>query len=169
MSRSITGRKLSRRRAAFTIALSAAALFAAPLAAPLAAQAKPRLTAEEKANIRTIDAFIAAWNAKEAAKVMSFFAEDARFSVGEIGKTPDYKKPDFAGLIQGASSVKMTITPGTTWARGPVVTHERVDEIILPPDGKIAGKYIAVFTLRDGKIVDFTDYTVQNDSSPQFR
>ncbi|HJP69752.1 MAG TPA: hypothetical protein VJ846_12700, partial [Sphingomicrobium sp.] len=80
-----------------------------------------------------------------------------------------YQKPDFAGLIQGASSIKMTITPGTTWARGPVVTHERVDEIILGPDRKIAGKYIAVFTLRGGKIVDFTDYTLVNDSSPEFR
>ena len=159
-------KKIGRRG---TIAALAAASIAI-LAAPVAATAKtPPLTAEEKANIQTIDSFIAAWNAKDGAKVMSFFAEDARFAVGDIGKTPAYQKPDFVGLIQGASSLKMTITPGTTWARGPVVTHERVDEIILGPTSKIAGKYIAVFTLRAGKIVDFTDYVLQNDSSPEFR
>lgn len=117
----------------------------------------PALTAEEEANIQTINSFIAAWNEKDAAKVMSFFAEDARFSVGRIGKTPEFQTPDFAGMIGSASSLKMMITPGTTWARGPVVTHERVDEIILP-NRKIAGKYIAVFTLRNAKIVDFIDF-----------
>ena len=115
------------------------------------------LTAEEKANIRTTNSFIAAWNAKDAEKVMSFFAEDARFAFGPIGRTPAFQKPDFARMIKAASSITMTITPGTVWARGPVVTHERVDEISLP-ERKIAGRYIAVFSLRDGKIVDFIDF-----------
>ena len=166
MVHSITGKKVARRSAVAVMGMAAAALIAAPAAA---IGRTPPLTAEEKANIKTVDSFVAAWNAKDGAKVMSFFADDARFAVGDIGKTPAYQKPDFAGLIQGASSIKMTITPGTTWARGPVVTHERVDEIILGPNRKIAGKYIAVFTLRGGKIVDFTDYIVENDSSPEFR
>ena len=164
MSHSVMGRRISRRT---LVALAGTAAFL--IASVAASRDMPSLTTEEKANIQTIDSFIAAWNAKDAEKVMSFFAKDARFSVGDIGKTPEYQKPDFASLIQGASSIKMTITPGTTWARGPVVTHERVDDIVLAPDSKIAGKYIAVFTLRDGKIVDFTDYVVQNDSSPNFR
>ena len=166
MSLSAMGKRIGRRVAVVTMGIGAAPLLAAPAAA--GGRTSP-LTAAEKANIRTIDSFIGAWNAKDGAKVMSFFADDARFAVGDIGKTPPYQKPDFAGLIQGASSIRMTITPGTTWARGPVVTHERVDEIILGPNRKIAGKYIAVFTLRAGKIVDFTDYILRNDSSPEFR
>ena len=116
------------------------------------------LTAQEKANTQVINDFIAAWNAKDGTKVMSFFAEDARFAVGEIGKTPSFTKPNFAGMIAGAKSVYMVITPGTIWARGPVVTHEREDKIVMGNDRVIAGKYIAVFTLRDGKIVDFIDF-----------
>ena len=166
MSLSAMGKRIGRRVAVVTMGIGAAALLAVPAAA--GGRTSP-LAATEKANIRTIDSFIGAWNAKDGAKVMSFFADDARFAVGDIGKTPPYQKPDFAGLIQGASSIRMTITPGTTWARGPVVTHERVDEIILGPNRKIAGKYIAVFTLRNGKIVDFTDYVLRNDSSPEFR
>lgn len=117
-------------------------------------------TADEKANIETIDSFIAAWNARDAARMMSFFAEDARFSVGLIGKTSDPQQPDFLrAVVENAVTLRMTVTPGTTWARGPVVTHERIDEIVLP-DQDISGKFIAVFTLRDRKIVDFIDFLI---------
>ena len=125
------------------------------------AQSGASFTPEEKANLQVIDDFIAAWNAKDGTKVMSFFAEDARFAVGQVGKTPSFTKPNFAGLIGGAQSISMVITPGTKWARGPVVTHEREDKIVLGPGGPIpviAGKYIAVFTFRDQKIVDFIDF-----------
>lgn len=134
------------------------------------AQAPAAMTAQEKANMQVIDDFIAAWNAKDGAKVMSFFSDDARFAVGEIGKTPAPNKPNFAGLLSGAKSVSMVITPGTKWARGPVVTHERVDKIVANMGGTertIAGKYIAVFTLRDGKIVDFTDYEFERPAPPK--
>ena len=158
--------RAGRRTVVAAIAAGAVAILAAPVAAW--AQTPP-LSPEEKANIQTISSFIDAWNAKDAAKVMSFFAADARFAVGDVGKTPAFKRPDFAGLIQGAQSIKMTITPGTTWARGPIVTHERVDDIVLGPKSKIAGKYVAVFALKEGKIVAFTDYILENDSSPEFR
>lgn len=144
-----------RREAFAAIGAGAVASLAASSAAGGAA---PSLTAEEAANIQTVRSFIAAWNEKDGAKVMSFFAEDARFAVGPIGGTPEFRKPDFAGLIERASSVKMTITPGTAWARGPVVTHEHVDDIVLSPERKITGTYIAVFTLRGGKIVDFLEF-----------
>lgn len=157
MADSGRGRRVGRRRAIVTIGASATTFLAAP--AVVRGQAAP-LTAEEKANIEVINAFIAAWNAKDGTKVMSFFAEDARFAVGPIGKTPEFRSPVTAlsGIFKMASSISMVITPGTTWARGPVVTHERVDAIVLGPDKKIAGKYIAVFTLRGGKIVDFIDF-----------
>jgi ketosteroid isomerase-like protein len=147
------------------------------VAKPVFAQASAPMTAEEKANVKVIQDFIAAWNAKDGKKVMSFFAEDARFSVGEIGKTGaggagaagPFTKPDFGGMIAGAKSVSMVITPGTTWARGPVVTHERVDKIVLGNGREISGKYIAVFTLRNGKIVDFIDFDFCPGLKPECR
>ncbi len=56
----------------------------------------------------------------------------------------------------------MAITPGTTWARGPLVSHERVDDIIFEDGTALQGKFIAVLTLRDGKIVDFIDFEFQS-------
>jgi limonene-1,2-epoxide hydrolase len=158
------------RRKALTIggAASAAALFA-----PAMSRAQTvTLTAQERANIRVVDDFIAAWNAKDAAKVQSSFASDARFALGAIGKTKGWPEatakdgwspPDFVDYIKNAKSIKMTVTPGTTWARGPVVTHERTDEIQTPNQTQRTApppKYIAVFTLRDGKIVDFIDFSL---------
>ena len=150
-----SGGKVAGKAVAAAIGAGAAAFIAAPATA---GRPMPPLTAEESANIQTVASFIAAWNAKDGANVMSFFAEDARFAVGSIGKTPEFRKPDFVGMIKGATSIKMTITPGTTWARGPVVTHEHVDDIVLGPGRKIEGTYIAVFTLRAGKIVDFLEF-----------
>ena len=140
------------------LSVAGAGVATAVLAGPVAAQTPSGFTAQEKANMQVIDDFIAAWNAKESAKVQSLFADDARFAVGEIGKTPSFTKPNFGGMLDGAKSVSMVVTPGTKWARGPVVTHERTDKIVLGNDFTIAGKYIAVFTLRDGKIVDFIDF-----------
>ena len=150
-------KRVSRRNALRAAGLGGAAV---AVASPAGAQTSLPFTAEEKANIQVIDDFIAAWNAKDAAKVESFFADGARFAVGQIGKTPALMKPDFKGLIEGAKSIKMVITPGTKWARGPVVTHERADNIVLA-ERVIAGKYIAVFTLRDRKIVDFIDFAFE--------
>lgn len=118
------------------------------------------LTAEEKANVETIDAFIAAWNAKDSAKAMAFFANDFRFTAGNVGKTPDFSQPDFAAIFNNAISVDMVITPETTWARGPVVCHERVDDIPFLDGTRAEGKFIAVFTLRAGKIVDLIDFLI---------
>lgn len=116
------------------------------------------VTDEETANLDTLDAFLTAWNAKDAVTAMTFFASDFRFTAGEIGKTPDFSQPDFVTMIDNAISVDMKVTPGTTWARGPVVTHERVDDIPFRDGTNASGKFIAVFTFRDGKIVDFIDF-----------
>jgi ketosteroid isomerase-like protein len=149
--------KGARRTAGLAIVLSGL-IIAGALSDRARAQTSAPLSAQEKANLQVIDDFFAAWNARDGAKVMSFLADDARFAAGEIGKTPAYTKPNFAGLLSTAKSVSMVITPGTRWARGPVVTNEHVDRIVMGNDREIAGKYLAVFTLRDGKIVDFTDY-----------
>lgn len=118
------------------------------------------LTTEEKANIATIDGFIAAWNAKDTDRAVACLAQDFRFTFGRIGRTPDFSQPDLAAMMQSATDVDMAITPGTTWARGPVVTHERVDDIRFRGGTKLGGKFIAIFTLRNGRIVDFIDYEI---------
>jgi limonene-1,2-epoxide hydrolase len=56
----------------------------------------------------------------------------------------------------------MIVAAGSTMARGPIVTHERVDAMRMP-DGATngSGTWFAVFGLRDRKIVDFIDYQIE--------
>ena len=122
------------------------------------------MTEEEKANISAVEGFIAAWNAKDGAKALSYLAEGARFCVGPIGKTPVFGNPGFfREMIDNAISIDMRISPGTTVAVGPIVMHERVDRIQARPDWLLAGKYIGVFAFRNGKIVDFLDYDISKE------
>lgn len=119
------------------------------------------MTSEEKANIKVVDGFIAAFNARDVDTVNTFLAADARFSAGFIGKFAPLRPPAplFAAFIGRTTSVSMTVKPGSQQARGPMVTHERVDRMKLQ-DGTTSGSgtFFAVFGLKDGKIVDFIDF-----------
>ena len=115
------------------------------------------MTDEEQQNIDTILNFFAAWNEKNASKVTSFFAEEARWSVGPIGKAPEPKRPDFTGLIEAASHINLTVIPGSVWARGGVVALELKDDIVLPGK-KIDGTFVVIFTIKERRIVDFIEF-----------
>ena len=69
--------------------------------------------------------------------------------------------PLFDNFIGSTTSVKMTVKAGSQQARGPMVTHERVDQMVLQ-NGTTngSGTFFAVFGLRDGKIVDFIDFQI---------
>ena len=115
------------------------------------------MTDEEQENVSTILDFFAAWNEKNATKVASFFAENARWSVGPIGKPPEFKRPDFSGLIETASHINLTVTPDSVWAKGGVVALELNDDIVLP-NKNINGTFVVIFTLLEGSIVDFIEF-----------
>lgn len=145
-------------------ALSTAGLAALALGTGAHAEAQSRtLTAEEKANIKVVDDFIAAFNARDVKRIASYLAEDARFSAGPIGKFAPLRPPmpGFESFINSTTSVKMTVKPGSTQARGPMVTHERVDRMVLQ-NGTTngSGTWFGVFGLRGGKIVDFIDFQI---------
>jgi limonene-1,2-epoxide hydrolase len=148
---------LSRRQA-----LAAAGFAMTALGVSRQAGAQGRTpTTEERTNMKVIDDFIAAFNARDTEKVNACLSPDARFSAGFIGKFAPLRPPAplFAGFIARTTSVKMTVKAGSTEARGPMVTHERVDQMVLQ-DGTTngSGTFFAVFGLRDKKIVDFIDF-----------
>lgn len=154
-----TSTPVSRRDALTAAGLAAATL---GLSASVHAQrAEP--TAEERTNMKVIDDFLAAWNRRDAAGVAAFLAPDARFSAGPIGKFGPLGPPTpaFNAFIARTKTISMTVKPGSTRAVGPMVTHERVDRMVLQ-DGtnQGSGTWFAVFGLRDGRIVDFIDFQI---------
>ena len=121
------------------------------------------LTQEEADNLQIVSDFIAAWNDRDVEKVVSFLADDARFTAGPVGEIGPLgpAAPVFQSFIPQTTSITMTVQPGSTTVHGPLVTHERVDQMRLS-DGTTGGTgtWLAVFGLRDRQIVDFLDFQI---------
>ncbi len=151
--------RVSRRQALATAGFSAAAL---ALGGTAAAQTKAP-TAQERASMKVIDDFLVAWNKRDAAGVASFLAPNARFAAARPGKFTQLTdpKPAFDGFIGRTKSISMVVKPGTTRAVGPMVTHERVDAMVLQ-DGTTGGSgtWFGVFSVVDGKIHEFIDFQI---------
>ena len=124
---------------------------------PALASAASAENAAEKANVKVVNEFIAAWNTPD--KAATFLAPDASVRMIE-------DKPAIVGPAAVAAAFKSFMTPGvslsvktlSTTAHGPVVLNKRVDTM------KTAGKpdqvfpVVGVFVVKDGKIKEWADY-----------
>ncbi len=113
--------------------------------------------------MKVIDDFLVAWNKRDTAGVVAFLAPNAKFAAARPGKFQQISdpRPGFSGFIAKTKSISMVVKPGTTRAVGPMVTHERVDTMVLQ-DGTNAGSgtWFGVFSVVDGKIHDFIDFQI---------
>jgi len=150
---------MSRRQALTTAGLAAAAL---GLGARAQAQtAAP--TAGERANMKVIDDFLVAFNKRDAAGVAAYLAPNARFAAARPGKFGSLTDPKvaFDGFISRTKSISMVVKPGTTRAVGPMVTHERVDTMVMQDGSNLgSGTWFAVFSVLDGRIQEFIDFQI---------
>lgn len=101
-------------RASILFSVSASLTVRAPSASPVDSPpvdyhkrigSSMKQTPEEKANIATVEAFIAAWNAQDGDEVATYLADDFRFTFGEIEKTPEFSQPDLPAMVERTTSV----------------------------------------------------------------
>lgn len=160
MSNPVKPSRPSRRQALATVGLSAAA---AAFASATASAAERTPTAQEKANMKVIDDFLVAFNKRDVAAVLAFFPETSKFAASRPGKFQQigHPKAGFTNFINGTASISMKVKPGTTRAVGPMVTHERVDTMVMK-DGSHTGSgtWFGVFSVVDGKIQEFIDFQI---------
>jgi limonene-1,2-epoxide hydrolase len=145
---------LNRRR--FLAASSALAAFAA-LARPAEAA---DMTADEKANVKIVNDFCAAWPSHDLARVMAFFADNGAYRMTETmepAKGKDAVTARVKSIIDRVEKFEVL----DTWARGPMVMNERVDRFSGGPLKAWHG--VGVFFVKDGKIVEWYDYTISMD------
>ncbi|HTJ62921.1 MAG TPA: limonene-1,2-epoxide hydrolase family protein [Alphaproteobacteria bacterium] len=137
--------------------LLAAAAIVAISAPGLATRAVAAETATEKANVKVVNDFIAAWNDPD--KAVTFLADKA--SVRMVEDQPAVVGPQAVG-----AAFKSFMTPGTsltvktlsTTVHGPVVLNKRVDTMKVPGKPDQAFPVAGVFVVKDGKIVEWADY-----------
>jgi limonene-1,2-epoxide hydrolase len=115
-------------------------------------------TDAEKANVQLVNDFCAAWPSHDLERVMSFFADNAAYRVSET-QEPIKGKEAVRQRIMGFLDRVQQFEVRETFAKGPMVFNERIDHFDGGPLKSWHG--VGVFFLKDGKIVEWYDYTIQ--------
>ncbi len=144
------------RRSAFLQSSAALAALAGLRGAARAAE----LSAAEKANIQVVNDFCAAWPSHNLDRVMSFFADNCAYRVTEA-QEPNRGRQAVTNRIQSFIGQVERFEVLETFAKGPMVFNERRDHFTGGPLKMWHG--VGVFFLKDGKIVEWYDYTISID------
>jgi limonene-1,2-epoxide hydrolase len=144
------------RRAVFGAAGAVAAgvgLLALPSGARAAA-----MSDREKANLKLVNDFCAAWPAHDLAKIMAFFSDNPAYRQTET-QPPTVGRDAVTAKIDGFLKSVVKFEVHDSWARGPMVINERTDVF---SGGRLKSwRGVGVFLVKDGKIVEWDDYTIE--------
>jgi limonene-1,2-epoxide hydrolase len=133
--------------------LAAVAAFARPANAA-------EMTADERANVKVVNDFCAAWPSHDLSKVIAFFPDNGAYRMTETmepAKGRDAVTARVKSIIDRVEKFEVL----DTWARGPMVINERIDRFSGGPLKAWHG--VGVFFVKDGKIVEWYDYTISMD------
>ena len=115
-------------------------------------------TTGEQTNIQLVNEFCAAWSSDNLDNIMAFFAEDGAYRMTETMPLADGKDAVSASIQTIINNVDR-FEVLETFARGPMVINERVDYFSNFSIKTWHG--VGIFFIRDGKIVDWYDYTIE--------
>jgi limonene-1,2-epoxide hydrolase len=107
-----------------------------------------------------VNDFCAAWPAHDVARIMSFFADNCAYRVTET-QEPYKGREAVTGRVKAFIASVKEFKVLDTWAKGPMVFNERIDSFSGGPLKSWHGT--GVFFLKDGKIVEWYDYTIAID------
>lgn len=117
-------------------------------------------TAAEKANLDVVTRFCESFATRDMAKITSFLSPDIVYRLTD--NVPGVKGEEAIARIRGyvdrSSSIEFKILD--SWVRGSVVVNERVDSFTRA-DGKVAYHLTGVFVVKDGKIIEWSDYSIR--------
>jgi limonene-1,2-epoxide hydrolase len=140
-------------------AIAAAALGTLAAGYPLSLQGAKQ-GAQEKANIQVVKDFCEAWPAHDVGKIMSYFADNCAYRPLETMETArgrDAVEKEIKRFVNNVERFEIL----ETWARGPMVINQRIDRFTRFQIKAWHGT--GVFFLKDGKIVEWFDYTTFTD------
>jgi limonene-1,2-epoxide hydrolase len=116
--------------------------------------------AAEQANLDVVTRFCESFATRDMAKIASFLSPDIVYRLTD--SVPAVKGEEAIARIRGyvdrSTSVEFKVLD--SWVRGSVVVNERVDSFTRA-DGKVAYHLTGVFMVKDGKIVEWSDYSIR--------
>jgi limonene-1,2-epoxide hydrolase len=114
----------------------------------------------EKANVKTVNDFCAAWSTRDLGRVLPFLAADCVYRMTET--TPAANGHD--GVVQrlkptvdNSTSVEFRVLDSA--AMGPIVINHRIDRFLTARP--LTWEGVGVFFIKDGKIKEWFDYTIR--------
>jgi limonene-1,2-epoxide hydrolase len=142
-----------------TLITSAGAAAAAVFARPGAVSAA-EWTAAEKANVKIVNDFCAAFATRDLARTLPFLAGDCVYRMSETTApvnghdgVVDRLKP----TVDRSTLVEFKVLD--TFASGPIVINHRIDRFVS--DRPLTWEGVGVFFVKDGKIKEWSDYTIR--------
>jgi limonene-1,2-epoxide hydrolase len=117
-------------------------------------------TSAERANVQVVNDFCAAWPSHDLQEVTSFFADDGSYRMSER-QEPSKGRQAVTEKINSFLGNVVKFEVLETFARGPMVFNERIDHFQNLNIKSWHG--VGVFFLRDGKIVEWYDYTIATE------
>ena len=148
---------IGTRRSVLGAAGAGLALMAAAPRARAAA-----VTDTEKANLKLVNDFCAAWTAHDLGRLMSFFSDNPTYRQSET-QAPAAGRQGVTDKINAFYKNVVSFDVHDSWVRGPMVVNERTD--YFTGLSLKAWHGVGVFLIKDGKIVDWYDYTIDRQTA----
>ena len=117
-------------------------------------------TALEQANMQVVKDFCAAWPSHDLEKILAFFADNGAYRMTETmepAKGREALRARIKTIINNVDVFEIL----DTFARGPMVVNERIDR--FSNFSLKSWRGVGVFFLKDGKIVEWYDYTIASE------
>ena len=117
-------------------------------------------SALEQANMQVVKAFCAAWPSHDLEQILSFFADNGAYRMTETmepAKGRDALAARITTIVNNVDRFEIL----DTFARGPMVVNERIDRFSNFQLKSWHG--VGVFFLKNGKIVEWYDYTIESE------
>jgi limonene-1,2-epoxide hydrolase len=114
----------------------------------------------EKANVKTVNDFCAAWSSRDLSRVLPFLATDCVYRMTET--TPPANGHDgvverLKPSVDNSTAVEFRVLD--TAAAGPIVINHRIDRFLTARP--LTWEGVGVFYVKDGKIKEWSDYTIR--------
>jgi limonene-1,2-epoxide hydrolase len=118
------------------------------------------LTDSERANLKVVTDFCAAWSTRDLSRVLPFLADDCVYRMSET--TPPASGHEGVStrlktFVEGSERVEFRILDSA--AMGPIVINHRIDQFVS--SRPLTWEGVGVFFVKDGKIKEWSDYTIR--------
>ena len=130
---------------------------------PIAGAPQVTRSPEESANVRLVYEFCAAWATRDLQKILAHVAEDNVYRMTEttppaIGHAGIRER--LGSWLETSQQIEFRIID--TFAKGPMVVNHRVDRFVSTTR-PLTWEGVGVFFVKDGKIKEWSDYTIKVD------